>query len=428
MKRVSCLIAVGAALVWSQPLLADEDCSSYVTVQILGDYRHPSLSCAQEYTSGYTYWNVGTTAIWLCKLGYYPADELHSASVLRSVGEQRAMGCSYSAIGGGIPRHESCARPADYYQGDVTLESPFPLVVIGDMCYHSGRGYSCTEVCAPWSIGHSKLAMSYTLGFANSSPSSVCVNPLVRMSGITPQGERFSKVVVHRIECIGSSVSFVPVGLCSAPGGVRAVGLQLAFDGQWEGSPNICLCPGMSKISVLSLTFYDKDIDLDLDGRFTQFDVDIFSALVGTSIADEMRILDFNGNGIVDVEDVELLQALIDAGFGAGLLGDANQDGVVSCADTPLLGSIPDATLGQIGYRVDLDANLDGFFNDQDRAAICRHIQPADFTCDGVIDFSDYLAFLAEFDAQSPAADLNGDGVVDFTDFLEFSNRYDAGC
>lgn len=52
----------------------------------------------------------------------------------------------------------------------------------------------------------------------------------------------------------------------------------------------------------------------------------------------------------------------------------------------------------------------------------------ADFTGDGIVDFSDYLEFLNLFDAGDLRADFTGDGEVDFGDYLEFLNHYDAGC
>ncbi|MCC6676053.1 MAG: hypothetical protein IT436_02810 [Phycisphaerales bacterium] len=52
----------------------------------------------------------------------------------------------------------------------------------------------------------------------------------------------------------------------------------------------------------------------------------------------------------------------------------------------------------------------------------------ADLNCDGLVDFSDYLAFLNLYDAQDPEVDFNQDGLVDFSDYLEFLNLYDSGC
>lgn len=58
----------------------------------------------------------------------------------------------------------------------------------------------------------------------------------------------------------------------------------------------------------------------------------------------------------------------------------------------------------------------------------CPSACPADLDRDGVVDFTDYLAFLNAFDAQEPAADLDGDGIVDFSDYLLFLTAYDSGC
>ncbi|MCC6675771.1 MAG: FG-GAP repeat protein [Phycisphaerales bacterium] len=53
---------------------------------------------------------------------------------------------------------------------------------------------------------------------------------------------------------------------------------------------------------------------------------------------------------------------------------------------------------------------------------------PADLSCDGFIDFADYLQFLNFFEALDPAADFTGDGSVDLADYFAFLDRYDAGC
>ncbi len=52
----------------------------------------------------------------------------------------------------------------------------------------------------------------------------------------------------------------------------------------------------------------------------------------------------------------------------------------------------------------------------------------ADFNCDGVADFFDYLDFVAVFAGGELAADFNGDGVVDFFDHLDFVGEFAVGC
>jgi hypothetical protein len=53
---------------------------------------------------------------------------------------------------------------------------------------------------------------------------------------------------------------------------------------------------------------------------------------------------------------------------------------------------------------------------------------PADFNADAVVDFFDYLDFVAAFSASDPAADFNADTVVDFFDYLDFVSSFASGC
>jgi len=52
----------------------------------------------------------------------------------------------------------------------------------------------------------------------------------------------------------------------------------------------------------------------------------------------------------------------------------------------------------------------------------------ADFNGDGVVDFFDYLDFVAAFSAQETASDFNQDGVIDFFDYLDFVAAFSQGC
>ncbi len=53
---------------------------------------------------------------------------------------------------------------------------------------------------------------------------------------------------------------------------------------------------------------------------------------------------------------------------------------------------------------------------------------PAEFTGDCVLDISDVLVFVVEFDAGKPGADLHADGVYDFLDVLAFLIAFGEGC
>ncbi len=52
----------------------------------------------------------------------------------------------------------------------------------------------------------------------------------------------------------------------------------------------------------------------------------------------------------------------------------------------------------------------------------------ADFNCDGVADFFDYLDFVDAFSSSLPGADFNRDGIVDFFDYLDFVDTFSNGC
>ncbi|MDX2147454.1 MAG: sulfatase-like hydrolase/transferase [Planctomycetota bacterium] len=53
----------------------------------------------------------------------------------------------------------------------------------------------------------------------------------------------------------------------------------------------------------------------------------------------------------------------------------------------------------------------------------------ADVSCPiGVIDFFDYLSFVADYSAEDLSADFNRDGVVDFFDYLGFAQAFSQGC
>jgi hypothetical protein len=55
---------------------------------------------------------------------------------------------------------------------------------------------------------------------------------------------------------------------------------------------------------------------------------------------------------------------------------------------------------------------------------LCR----SDLTCDGVVDFLDFLAFFNCLDAGDGCADIDGSPGVGFEDFLAFVDAFDSGC
>ena len=60
--------------------------------------------------------------------------------------------------------------------------------------------------------------------------------------------------------------------------------------------------------------------------------------------------------------------------------------------------------------------------------AVTFRICIADFNCDALLDFFDYLDFVASFSNSAANADFNVDGVVDFFDYLDFVQAFSTGC
>jgi hypothetical protein len=52
----------------------------------------------------------------------------------------------------------------------------------------------------------------------------------------------------------------------------------------------------------------------------------------------------------------------------------------------------------------------------------------ADFNADTVVDFFDYLDFVAAFSTNDPSSDFNSDGTIDFFDYLDFVADFSVGC
>lgn len=58
------------------------------------------------------------------------------------------------------------------------------------------------------------------------------------------------------------------------------------------------------------------------------------------------------------------------------------------------------------------------------RASLCN----ADVNFDGVLDFFDYLDFVALFSGGDRVSDFNADGTIDFFDYLDFAMAFASGC
>ncbi len=188
------------------------------------------------------------------------------------------------------------------------------------------------------------------------------------------------------------------------------------------------ICESGVPVTVVIGSFTDERFDLDGDGRFSQNDVDILQSLLPTSDPDIVDRFDLNGDGFVTLTDVDILQQLIDCGLGSGLFGDANGDGVVDCCDLDLVSGALGKTIGQPGYIIELDFNLDGIIDATDEAEMHDIICIADWNNDYQRNFFDYSAFIAAFNNADPAADLDGDSAFTFWDIAIFQAAFNKVC
>ncbi|MDX2117070.1 MAG: EF-hand domain-containing protein [Planctomycetota bacterium] len=87
-------------------------------------------------------------------------------------------------------------------------------------------------------------------------------------------------------------------------------------------------------------------------------------------------------------------------------------------------------TFEAVGFDLSADNTGDLVVNTADVDAIkaALGICDADFNGDGFLDFTDFDAFVADFEAGAANADFNGDGFLDFTDFDAFVAAFEAGC
>lgn len=138
---------------------------------------------------------------------------------------------------------------------------------------------------------------------------------------------------------------------------------------------------------------------------------------------------DYNDSGTLDMSDIAVLQCFIDACLDARIIGDANCDNVVDCADLLIAGAHPFAGelfTGSV-YNVGLDADLDGD-NDAADKAVLRNVlltvEPANFNLDTSLNHFDNSEFLSLYSAGDLTADLNGDGSLNFLDISVFIAAY----
>jgi hypothetical protein len=129
--------------------------------------------------------------------------------------------------------------------------------------------------------------------------------------------------------------------------------------------------------------------------------------------------------------------------FGVNLLGDDRLSGFAWGENIGWINFGPHATLpaGQQARYDGASARLRGYawgenvgwINLDDPTHYVGTSCPADFNCDGFLDFFDYDEFVNTYEGGTPppcrtSADINGDGFVDFFDYDDYVALFEAGC
>ncbi len=190
---------------------------------------------------------------------------------------------------------------------------------------------------------------------------------------------------------------------------------------------------GECSIEGIILKFSESEVDVDSSGRFDNADPIALAGLVGSSDPLVISAWDIDRDGQITQEDVDLLQALIDAGLGSGMPGDINGDGVLDCQDN-YDALIPGATVWSSGYAIEADLDLDGIV-DQSEIDTVRCLRLANGPSSDVdgsdnIDLTDaqLISTFVTTGLGLGDADVNCDENVDLTDASQLAAAIVNGC
>ncbi len=238
------------------------------------------------------------------------------------------------------------------------------------------------------------------------------------------------QILRHAVVVSGAGIA--PIGAIvsgngqSLIGGISGIGPEYSVNiqGTLDSSGNL---------SMVTLGFVDAEFDLDLDGRFSQLDVDAATLLLGQAppTGYPLQRVDIDGDGTVTASDVVVLQTLVDAGFASGVAGDVNGDTVFNCADD--LSAITTGVLGGAGYQIVADLDLDGAVTQAEIDALpCVRAltnPENDVNGDENIDLTDaQLIAIFATSGSGVGSDVNCDENVDLSDAQFLANALLNGC
>ncbi|MEK6700874.1 MAG: immunoglobulin domain-containing protein [Planctomycetota bacterium] len=106
-------------------------------------------------------------------------------------------------------------------------------------------------------------------------------------------------------------------------------------------------------------------------------------------------------------------------GFGATISGSGTPSLSIAAAPGKIL-----SPAHAVRYRCLISNPCGNATSNPARLVLC----PADFNCDGALDFFDYDEFVVAFESGDLHADFDADGTVDFFDYDAFVVAFEAGC
>jgi len=302
-------------------------------------------------------------------------------------------------------------------------------------------GVGCTIDSLTFAIvQHVRQTLNITDSFANGIDILGCVSPRGILSdaldgcgvgGVDSNTDTVRIVSASMVELRTGSFSSAPAYVgsyvretYSADGGTvveSSAGIPNRITDSWH---NFSAGNGRT-IDMYNVHFSDAMLDLTGDGRFSEEDLDALNVLIAASSYDAN--FDFNGDSSLTAEwDAAVLDALLSAGAGSGLLADGDSDGDVDCddLDTAVAHTFgPTVIAGTAGYVIEFDADLDGDNDASDRDAVgmaLRAVEPSNFVFDGSLNFFDVSEFLTLYGLLDPQADMNSDGSFNFFDVSIF--------
>lgn len=192
-----------------------------------------------------------------------------------------------------------------------------------------------------------------------------CAELSLETSPLEAQVIQWRGAIAYNTQAAGSAI----LAITYSDLGIKSLGLT-EDGGIWSGTDDFSGGTGNHEIITLKFLYDNDHMDVDESGRFNAADVDELESYLESTDPELLERFDFNSSGDIDQEDVDVLDALVDAGLHAGVFGDALGDnGTVDCPTMMWAGPVFGYTLGQANYKITLDYDLDGDTDSADEAA-----------------------------------------------------------